>query len=160
MKGSLYNLRLSLSFTLCSVKFLFQPGVYYKCNIFKNDIITKFWVKENFLVSFKQILSDSRSNIYISVSGDDGTSEYSSDSDNVNIRPIKRQKTLVIDSDVESENETHQCRRMLLCFCGRVNWRQRFTKIGKLYRVSGVTIECNNLQSVSEITDLIFGQPK
>ena len=65
--------------------------------------------------------SDSPSNIYTSVSEDDNSSEYSSDSDNVNIRPIKRQKTLVIDSDVESENETHRCRRMLLCFCGRVN---------------------------------------
>ena len=50
-------------------------------------------------MSFKQILSDSRSNIYISVSGDDGTSEYSSDSDNVNIRPTKRQTILEIDSD-------------------------------------------------------------
>ena len=26
--------------------------------------------------------------------------------------------------------------------------------------VSSVTIECNNPQSVSEITELIFGQPK
>ena len=116
--------------------------------------------EERFGEFYADTFSDCPSNIYTSVSEDDNSSEYSSDSDNVNIRPIKRQKTLVIDSDVESENETHQCRRMLLCFCGRVNWRQRFTKIGKLYRVSGVTIECNNLQSVSEITDLIFGQPK
>ena len=34
-------------------------------------------------------------------------SEYSSDSDDVNIRPTKRQKTLVIDSDTGNENETH-----------------------------------------------------
>ena len=78
-------------------------------------------MKENFSVNFKQIFSDSPSNIYISVSEDDNSSEYSSDSDNVNIRPIKRPKTLVIDSDVESENETHRCGGMLLCFCRRVN---------------------------------------
>ena len=50
-------------------------------------------------MSFKQILSDSPSNIYISVSGEDGSSEYSSDSDDVNIRPTKRQTTLATDSD-------------------------------------------------------------
>lgn len=37
------------------------------------------------------------------------SSEYSSDSDDVNIRAIKRQKTLVIDSDMESGHETHWC---------------------------------------------------
>ena len=99
MKGSLYNLRLSLSFTFCFVRFLFQPGVYYKCNILKNDASQNFWVKENFSVSFKQILPDSPSNIYISVSGEDGSSEYSSDSDDVNIRPTKRQTILATDSD-------------------------------------------------------------
>ena len=36
----------------------------------------------------------------------DSSSEYSPDSNNVNIRPTKRQKTLVTDSDKESENET------------------------------------------------------
>ena len=49
-------------------------------------------------------------NIYTSVSEDGSFSEYSSDSDNMNIKPIKSQKkkkhTLVIDSDTESENET------------------------------------------------------
>ena len=50
--------------------------------------------------------SDCPSDIYTSVSEDDSSSEYSSDSDDVNIRPTKRQKTLVIDSDAESENET------------------------------------------------------
>ena len=45
--------------------------------------------------------------IYQSHSGmHDSSSEYSPDSNNVNIRPTKRQKTLVIDSDTESENET------------------------------------------------------
>ena len=47
----------------------------------------------------------------------------------------------MINSHVESENETQRC------------WR-RFTD------VSGVTIECNNPQSVREITELIFGQPE
>ena len=120
------------------------------------------WVlsEEHFGEFYADTFSDCLSNIYISVSEDDNSSEYSSDSDNVNIRPIKRPKTLVIDSEVESENETHRCGGMLLCFCRRVNWRQHFTKIGRLYSVSSVTIECNNLQSVSEITELIFGQPK
>ena len=56
-------------------------------------------MKENFSVNFKQIFSDSPSNIYISVSGDDSSSEYSSNSDDVNIRPTKRQSTLETDSD-------------------------------------------------------------
>ena len=41
------------------------------------------------------------------VSEDDSFSEYRSDSDDVNIRPAKRQKTLMIDSDKEIENELH-----------------------------------------------------
>ena len=45
--------------------------------------------------------------ICTSVSEDASSSEYGSDSDNVNIRTTKRQKTLVIDSDTKSENETH-----------------------------------------------------
>ena len=54
--------------------------------------------------------SDCVRDIYTSVSEDDSSSEYSSDSDNVNIRPTKRQKTLVIDFDAESENRTHDAR--------------------------------------------------
>ena len=46
-------------------------------------------------------------NICTSVSDGDSSSEYSSDSDGMNMRPTKRQETLVIDSDTESENETH-----------------------------------------------------
>ena len=49
-----------------------------------------------------------------------------------------KKKTLVIDSDMEHENETHGA-------------GEDFTG------VSGVTIERNNLQSVSEI---ILGRPK
>ena len=33
-------------------------------------------------------------------------------------------------------------------------------KLGDFTGVSGVTIECNNPQSVSEITEIIFGWPK
>ena len=44
-------------------------------------------------------------------------------------------------SDTESENETHGA-------------GEDFTG------VSGVTIECKNPQSVSEVTELIFNQPK
>ena len=55
-------------------------------------------------------MSECLSNIYTSISEDDSSSEHSSDSDNVNIRPTKSQKTLVLDSDVESENRTHDAR--------------------------------------------------
>ena len=61
-----------------------------------------------------QIFADSPSDIYTSVSEDDSSSEYSSDSDNVNIRTTKRQKTLVIDSDTKSENESHGAELPLL----------------------------------------------
>ena len=48
--------------------------------------------------------SDCPSNIYTNISEYDSSSEYSSDSDNVNMRPTKRQKRVVIDSDTEIEN--------------------------------------------------------
>ena len=54
---------------------------------------------------YADTLSDCLSGIYTNVSEDDSSSEYSSDSDNVNIRQTKRQKkkkTLVINSDMES----------------------------------------------------------
>ena len=75
---------------------------------------------------------------YILGSQDNSSSKYSSDSDGVPFRPAKRQKTLVIDSDMEHENETRSA-------------GEDFTG------VSGVTIECHNLKNVSEI---ILGQPK
>ena len=56
---------------------------------------------------YADTFSDCPSDIYTSVSEDDSSSEYNSDSDDVNNRPTKRQKTLVIDSDTESENESH-----------------------------------------------------
>ena len=57
--------------------------------------------KEFFSESYADT-SDRPSDIYTSVSEDASSSEYSSDSDNVNIRTTKRQKTLVIDSDTEN----------------------------------------------------------
>ena len=56
---------------------------------------------------YADIFSDCLSDINTSILESDSSSEYSSDSDDVNVRPTKRQKTLVIDSDTESENETH-----------------------------------------------------
>ena len=87
---------------------------------------------------YADISSDCPSHIYVSVSEDDSSSEYNSDSDDVNIRPKKRQKSLVIDSDAESENETH----------------------GAGENFTGVTIEYDNLQSVTEITELTFWPAK
>lgn len=51
--------------------------------------------------------------MYIGVSADDGSSECSSDSD-MNIRPSKRQKNLVIGSDTGSGSETHSARECSL----------------------------------------------
>ena len=80
------------------------------------------------------------SNIYTSVSEDDSSSEYSSDSHDVNIRPTKRQKTLMIDSDTESENETHGAGECSFASTeewieDNISWKLDF--IG----VSGVTID-------------------
>ena len=97
--------------------------------------------EECFSEFYSDTFSDCLRDIYTSVSEDDSSSEHSSDSDDVNIRPTKRQKTSVIDSYMESENETHGA-------------GEDFTG------VSGVTIECKNPQSASEVTELIFNQPK
>ena len=61
-----------------------------------------------------QTLSDRSSNMFTSLSEDDSSSEYSSDSDDGNIRPTERQQTLVTDSDTESENETTVLANVLL----------------------------------------------
>ena len=57
----------------------------------------KFWVKKSFLVNFIQLLC-------LTVSEDDSSSEYSSDSDDVNIRPRKRQISLW--SNIHSPNKS------------------------------------------------------
>ena len=104
-----------------------------------------------------QIFADSPSDIYTSVSEDDSSSEYSSDSDNVNIRPRKRQKPLVMHSDTESENEIHDAEEC--SFASTEEWTEDNIswKSEDFSGISGLVIECNNLQSVSEITELFFG---
>ena len=80
----------------------------------------------------------------------------------VNIRPppppttTTKQKTSVIDSDTESENETHGAGEC--SFASTEEWiedniSQKLDFIGVL----GVAMECDNLQSVGVITELIFG---
>ena len=83
-----------------------------------------------------QIFSECLNDIYVSVSEDDSSSEYSSASDCE--YQTNKKKTLVIDSDAESENETH----------------------GAGENFTGVTVECDNLQNVSEITELMFWPAK
>ena len=69
----------------------------------------KILSKEVFFIEFyADTFSDCLSNTYTSILEDDSSSDYNSDSDDVNIRPKKkRQKILVMDSEMESENETH-----------------------------------------------------
>ena len=114
--------------------------VYY-CKIFRDDALQHFEWRRIFQWIYADTLSDCPSNIYTGVSEDDRSSEYSSDSDDGSIRPPKRQKTLVIDSDMGSQNETHLT-------------GEDFTG------VSGVTIKCDNWQTISEVTELIFDWPK
>ena len=98
--------------------------------------------EEVFSEFYADTFSDCLSNIYTNVSEDDSSSEYSSDSDDVNIRPRKRQKTLVIDSDVESENKTHGAREC--SFASTEEWIEDniSRKLEDFTGVSGVTIEC------------------
>ena len=85
------------------------------------------------------------SDIYTSSSEDDSFSEYSSDSDNVNIRPRKRQKTLVMHSDMESENEIHDAEAC--SFASTEEWTEDNVswKSEDFSGISGLVIECNNL---------------
>ena len=108
---------------------------------------------------YADIFSYYLSNTYTSVSEDDSSSEYTPDSDDVNIRPTKGQQTLVTDSDTESENETHSAGEC--SFASTEEWIEDISqKLEDFTGASGVTIESNDLQSVSEIPELIFGQPK
>ena len=119
----------------------------------------EIWNEEFFSKSYAVIFSDCQNNIYTSVSEDDSSLEYSSDSDDVNIRPTKGQQTLVTDSDTESENETHSAGEC--SFASTEEWIEDISqKLEDFTGASGVTIESNDLQSVSEIPELIFGQPK
>ena len=72
----------------------------------------------------------------------------------------KDKKSLATDSDTESENETHGAGE-----CSFVSTDERIEdnisqKSEDIIGVSGVTVECDNLQSDSEMSELIFGQPK
>ena len=58
--------------------------------------------KELFSEFYASTFSDNPSDMYTSVSEDDSSSEYSVDSNDVNIRPTKRQKTLETDYDLKS----------------------------------------------------------
>ena len=57
---------------------------------------------------------------------------------------------------METENETHGAGEC--SFASTEEWIEDISrKLEDFTGVSGVTIECNNPQSVSEITELIFG---
>ena len=74
----------------------------------------EFFSKEEFPAEFcDDNLSDSQSDIYSNDSENDNFSEYfifyfRSDSDDINIRLTKKQKTFVIDSDSEHEDNIHE----------------------------------------------------
>ena len=93
---------------------------------------------------YADTFSDCPRDIYTSVS------EYSSDSDNVT---KKNQKTLVIDSDTGNENETHSAGEC--SFASTEEWIEDNIS-QKSEDFTGVP-GANNPQSVSEITELIFG---
>ena len=72
----------------------------------------------------------------------------------------RKTKTLVIDSDTESENETHGARRC--SFASTDKWMEDniSRKLEDVTGVSSATIEYNNQQTVSLVTEFISGQPK
>lgn len=115
--------------------------------------------KELFSEFYASTFSDNPSDMYTSVSEDDSFSEFSSDSDNVIIRLTQRQKTLVIDSDMESENETHGAGGYAFA-SAEERAKDISRKTEDFTGVSGITTEYNHPQSVSEIAELIFGWPK
>ena len=64
------------------------------------------------------------------------------------------------DSDTKSENETQGAGEC--AFASTEEWTENNIswKLEDFTGMSSVSIEGNNPQSVSEITELIFGQPK
>ena len=113
--------------------------------------------EEFFSEFYEDIFSDYLRDIYTSVLEDDSSLEYSSDSDDVNIRSTKRQKNLVNDSDTESVNETHGAGEGSFALTEKWTEDNISIQLEDSTGVSGVTIECNNSQSVSEISELISG---
>ena len=105
-----------------------------------HDILS---IEEFFSEFYADTFSDCLSNIYTSVSEHGSSSEYSSDSDSVNVIPTKR-KTLVIDSDPESENETHGAGEC--SFASAKEAEDISQKSEDLTGVSGITVGCSNLQ--------------
>ena len=100
------------------------------CKILSEEFFSEFYA---------DTFSDCSSNVYTCASEDDHSSEFSSDSNDVNIGWTKRQKTLVIDSDTESENEIHDNREnepLLLQNCGL---KTAFHEVRRLYRC----VRCN-----------------
>ena len=120
-----------------------------------HEILSKERLFSEFYAStFYDCLSD----MYTSVSEDDSFLEFSSDSNDVIIRLTQRQKTLEIDSDMESENETHGARGYAFAFAEErakdISRKSDFTGL------SGITTEYNHPQSVSELEELISGWSK
>ena len=70
----------------------------------KNEALWDF--EEEFFSELSYAFSARLRNKYSGVSEDNNSSEYSSDSDDENVSPTKRQKPLVRDSDMESDQET------------------------------------------------------
>ena len=159
-QGFIRQLRLSLSSSFHWVRFLLQHCVYYKHTFItvklsrkKHHKIFEWRIFQWILRRYFLWLSDICINT--SVSEDHSSSEYSSDSDGVNddVRPTKRQKSLVIDSAMGSENEMMLENAPLLPKKSVLNivfHENDFTG------VLGIIVECSNPQSISEIT--IFGQ--
>ena len=71
----------------------------------------------------------------------------------------KKTKPLANDSDKESENEAHSAEEC--SFTSMKEWiEDNISQKLDSTVVSGMTVECNNPQSVSKLTELIFGWPK
>ena len=82
-------------------------------------------------------------NTYTSVLEYGSPTEYSSNY--MNTRPTKRQKkTLVTDSDMESENETHHAGEYSFASTEECIEDYISQKLEKFTGMSGVTSECNN----------------
>ena len=84
-----------------------------------------------------------------SISEDNSFSEYSSDSDNTN---LDQQKTLVINSD--------QKVKMKLMVKKKKKKKETHGAGENFIGVSVLTVECNNLQSIRELIELIWGCPQ
>ena len=108
---------------------------------------------------YADTFSDYQSDIYTSVSEDDSSSECSSDSGDVNSRPTKDKKSSVIDSDTESENETHSAGECAFASTQEQTEDNISQTLEDFTGVSSVTVEYNDAQSVGEIT-INFGWPE